>query len=150
MHAKPIVVEGHTLALLHPEQPHQAEILRASVLMGSPYPAQGIIPLAVDGTGYRDATPYDFETFNVHSKGYFPDTSPVWLTAPPEAPGWYARRALGGGYMPKEVQRIGRSALYAKDDGEWQPILTFVGGFWAGPFLTELDARTFYRSNPIT
>jgi hypothetical protein len=67
---KPIVAEGHTLAIKYDYDQHSAQILRASVLRGAPCssPLRGMMPL---GTDYRDATPQDFADFNVCPKGYF-------------------------------------------------------------------------------
>lgn len=75
MQTKPIVIGEHTLAILNPARPLQAEILRAVVHRGAPWRDHltTIIPLAPDE--YRDATPADFDTYRVSSKGFFPATA---------------------------------------------------------------------------
>lgn len=54
-----IVLEGHTLGVIIGDN---IQILRASVLRGSPYPADGVLELGGD---YRPASRADFDTFNV-------------------------------------------------------------------------------------
>jgi hypothetical protein len=59
-----IVLEGHTLGVVHP---NGLQILRASILRGSPYPGDGVIafdPVLQAGT-FRNATEQDFEDFGV-------------------------------------------------------------------------------------
>jgi len=54
-----VVLEGHTLGVIIG---NQIQILRASVLRGSPYPAMGTVHL---GGEYRTASRADFDAFNV-------------------------------------------------------------------------------------
>ncbi len=54
-----VVIEGHTLGVIIGDE---VQILRASVVRGSPYPNMGCIPL---GTDFRVATRQDFDDFHV-------------------------------------------------------------------------------------
>jgi hypothetical protein len=61
----PIVVENHTLGVYIAGK---VQILRASILKGSPYNPLCVIELPTD---YRLATQADFKEFKVCSDGYF-------------------------------------------------------------------------------
>jgi hypothetical protein len=59
---KAVVVDGHTLGvMIGPD----LQILRASVLRGSPHPSCGTITLPTDASRVRPATRQDFVDFEV-------------------------------------------------------------------------------------
>lgn len=59
-----IVLDGHTLGIVYPDG---LEILRASILRGSPYPAMGTIAFdsALMAGRFRAATEQDFADFGI-------------------------------------------------------------------------------------
>ncbi len=57
---KAIVIDEHTLGVV---MGGYVQILRASILRGSPYPGQGYICLPQDDSSYRKATEKDFEDY---------------------------------------------------------------------------------------
>lgn len=64
-----IVLDNHTLGVIlptsHEFKAYELQILRASVLRGSPYPKDGLIPLNLEKDNFRPATEQDFKDFNV-------------------------------------------------------------------------------------
>ncbi len=65
---KLVVVDEHTLAFISPQSPGIAQVLRASVLKGSPYPELGSFPIAFSNV--RLASELDFLEYRVDFTGY--------------------------------------------------------------------------------
>ncbi len=61
LNGKAIVINEHTLGVVIGRY---VQILRASILRGSPYPGQGFICFP-DSSEYRKATEKDFETYRI-------------------------------------------------------------------------------------
>ena len=58
-----IVIDEHTLGFVYGDL---VQILRASILRGSPYPGMGVISLPQDESSYRNATKEDFDLYKVY------------------------------------------------------------------------------------
>lgn len=65
---KLVVVDEHTLAFISPQSPGMGQVLRASVLKGSPYPELGSFPIAFSNV--RLASELDFVEYRVDFTGY--------------------------------------------------------------------------------
>lgn len=73
-----IVIDGHTLGVICPDK-KTIQILKASVLRGSPFPSSGVLAFNPQMTGgrYREATEKDFQEFGVVSSPLYFETVEV-------------------------------------------------------------------------